>query len=94
MKRISLRAKYLFLIVVFFIGGFGLLLMVTQISKWFIVAEFMFVIIWGINFIYLLKCTKCGKNILLNPIKIGRFEIWVWTPLFPEKCSKCDTEID
>ena len=80
--------------VTFFAGGFGFVLMAMYISDLFILAFFLFMFAWAINFLYLLKCPKCGKHILLNPIKIGRFKIWGWTPLFPEKCSKCGEEID
>lgn len=39
---------------------------------------------------FTLKCPKCGKCVLHNPIKLFGIEFYIWTSWVPKKCTKCN----
>ena len=68
------------------------LILGINVSKYFIVILFIFMLYAGI-YMRTIKCPKCGKPVLYNPVNVFGIEIPIWTGTVPKNCSKCSEKL-
>ena len=81
-ERVSaLRFKIVISFLVFLILG-------MNVSNYFIIILFVIILYAGI-YMRTIKCPKCGKPVLYNPVNVFGIEIPIWTGTVPKNCSNC-----
>ena len=88
MQNYPVRTKYRIAIFLWFINAPALLLATLYLNQYFLIPLFAVFAIVGL-YTLLLKCPRCGKKVLYNPINIFGTELWVWTSWIPKSCTQC-----
>ena len=88
-KSFVIRKKFYLVLLSYMIFGMMLLYLALVYSNYFLIPFFIFFSIgfWTLS----LRCPRCKKQIILNPIVLG---IYGYTPWLPYNCTKCDLEFD
>lgn len=87
-KNISIQHKIFIAIAIWITGGLLFAFLALTVSKWFLVLTSLLFLSIGVYTITL-KCPKCHKPVIYNPVYFFGLEIWVYGIKVPEKCSKC-----
>ncbi len=87
------RTKLRIAIGLWLIGGVVIGALIIRISQMFILLLFLFLFAarW---YMVNLRCPKCEKPVLKNPIRFFGTEHWITTGIMPRKCSKCGYDYD
>jgi hypothetical protein len=81
-KSLTLQSLWIF-------GGAIFLALFLYYSNLFLIPLFLLFILTGVGMLSL-TCQYCGKPIHNNPVRFFGWEIYMWTPWVPKKCSKCE----
>lgn len=89
----TLRGKYRFLVVAWLLTAASILFLTGEAGGRFFLL-FVAAAFFGL-LISTLRCPRCRKPVTYNPItKIGKVEIFAWTPTMPKKCTRCGLMLD
>jgi len=88
----KIKTKLLLAYIVWLFSGLLLLYLSIFIDSIFII---ILIILFASEavFVMLLKCPKCKKPVLNNPVNIFGTEVWLTTPWMPKYCSKCGNDL-
>lgn len=68
--------------------GFAFLDLAFQYSEWFLIPLFLTLVLLGLGSLSL-RCPKCDKLALNNPITVFGVEMYIWTSWIPKNCTRC-----
>jgi hypothetical protein len=89
----KIRTKNRITALVWFVGGLLNLWLILKLSQWFLISLFTLFILVALYSLSL-KCPKCGKPVLNNPIRVFGVELWLTTPWVPKKCTRCGQDLE
>jgi hypothetical protein len=89
----TIRMKFHIAMLTWLVGGLSLALATLLLSRYFLISLAVLMLTVG-GFCLALKCPKCRKPVLNNPIRILGIELYVVTPWIPRKCTRCGAELN
>jgi len=93
LTNLKLRTKFRVAICIWFIGGSILLLMAMYITEGFLIPLIGLQFLIG-GYTMFLRCPKCRKPVLHNPVEIRGIKFNLWTSWIPKQCSMGSTELE
>jgi len=89
-KPFVIRKKFYLALASWMVFGMMFLYLALVYSNYFLIP--LFLLFFSIGFWTLsLRCPRCNKQIILNPVIFG---IYGYTPWLPYNCTQCDLEFD
>ncbi len=89
----KIRTKHTLLTIMGFGIGFPLGILAIEVNNLFIIPMFVLIIALG-SFEFTLKCPRCNKPVIENPVTFFGKEVFRYTPWIPYLCSKCGHKIE
>lgn len=68
--------------------GFAFSGLAIRYSEWFLIPLFLTLVLVGLVS-FSLRCPKCKKSALNNPITVFGVEMYIWTSWIPKNCTHC-----
>ena len=89
MKLPPVRTLFRLILAIWFIGGFALIVIATELNSWWVILALLaFAVVINLGG-FLLRCPRCHKAVLINPVRIFGVDLYVVTATIPKKCTRC-----
>lgn len=88
MSASPVRRRYRWQIAIALGGGIASLLLAFAGMYWLLIPILTASSVAGLG-TFLLRCPKCHKAALNNPMTLLGVEIYTFTPWMPEECTRC-----